>query len=406
MNFATYFTDISIQQHSANNDSDILISSQTDDLLWLPQEDIISSPKHLNNQNFDNFPYPDSFSSSEPSSDLLLPTEKSSESYDSLYEPESSQKVTTDSKSKKISKGTAPKSTSAQTPSPKSAKRNLWTSQEDAQVVELVKKFGTKWAIVASNMKNRNGKQVRDRYINYLLPNIKTDIWTEQEDQLLINLTYEHGNKWKLISTFIPGRTENQVKSRYYTHLKKRAEDGKSDYVRNAQAGKVVAKSQPTSTMNKMTSQHFVFPAPSASNNILSNDKQVESVYPQWTHNNIEFQAAQCSDDVQFNRNMRELVGKLDTELLQFVDVEQPSYNLVESPKQERFSTLKSRKAALEMVLAQTHAEIQDLEMELNNDEELSAFLDYWDPLYERFMFSLRIHSCLVKDRKQKLNKD
>lgn len=73
---------------------------------------------------------------------------------------------------------------------------------------------------------------------------------------------------------------------------------------------------------------------------------------------------------------MRDLVGKLDTELLQFVDVDQ-SLTLVESPKQERFNSLKSRRAALEMVLAKTHAEIKDLEFEIHHDDDLSAFLDY-----------------------------
>lgn len=379
MNFATYFNDIAIQQHSANNDSDYILSTQTDDMLWLPQEDIISSNNQPALQQFDAFPYPDTFSSSEPSSDYLIPTEKSSESFESLYEPEISRKVSADPKSKKISKA-SPNSTSVQQSSPKTSnKRNLWTAQEDAQVAELVKKFGTKWAIVASHMKNRNGKQVRDRYINYLLPNIKTDIWTEAEDQLLINLTYEHGNKWKLISTFIPGRTENQVKSRYYTHLKKRAEDGKSEYIRS-QAEKVVSKNTQHTPVSstKTTSTQFNFPS-CASIPFLSNDKQVESVYPQWTQQqNIEFQAVSNSEDLQmFNKNMRELVGKLDTELLQFVDVEQPSNSLYEAPKQERFSALKSRKAALEMVLAKTQSEIKDLENELHNSEDLSAFLDY-----------------------------
>jgi hypothetical protein len=376
MNFATFFNDFAIQHQPAHNENDHLVSSQSDEMLWLPQEDNISPLKDTLVQHFENFPYPDSFTTSDPSSDLLLPTEKSSESNESLYEPESSNnKTSTDNKSKKITKGKSSKSTVVQTPSPKGNKRNLWTAQEDAQVAELVKQFGTKWAIVASHMKNRNGKQVRDRYINYLLPNIKTDLWTEAEDQLLINLTYEHGNKWKQISTFIPGRTENQVKSRYYTHLKKRAEDGKSEYLRNLKAEKVVAKT-PVQQQVKATPA-FVFPTSSAPMTFLSNDKPVESVYPQWTQQNVEFQAAPVCEDVQlFNRNMMELVGKLDGELLQFVDVEQPS-TCLEAPIQDRFSALKSRKAALEMVLAKTHAEIKDLEFEIQNDDDLSSFLDY-----------------------------
>lgn len=39
-----------------------------------------------------------------------------------------------------------------------------WTAVEDQQMLELVAKYGpSKWAVIASYLENRNGKQCRER---------------------------------------------------------------------------------------------------------------------------------------------------------------------------------------------------------------------------------------------------
>jgi len=71
-------------------------------------------------------------------------------------------------------------------------------------------------------MDGRTGKQVRDRYLNKLRPNIKCGDWSAEEDERLISLLKEVGNRWSLIATHLPGRTEGQVKNRFYSCIKKR----------------------------------------------------------------------------------------------------------------------------------------------------------------------------------------
>jgi len=100
--------------------------------------------------------------------------------------------------------------------------RNPWTPREDAKLMELMKKYGQSWAMISSCLEGRTGKQVRDRYLNKLRPNIKCGDWKPEEDELVVTLLKQVGNRWSLIATHLPGRTEGQVKNRYYSHLKKR----------------------------------------------------------------------------------------------------------------------------------------------------------------------------------------
>jgi len=110
-------------------------------------------------------------------------------------------------------------------------KRKAWQPHEDAKVLELVSRYGQSWAVVASMMEGRSGKQIRDRYLNKLRPNIKKGEWTLDEDRLLLSLYYQLGHKWSKIATYLPGRTEGQVKNRFYSHIKKKIlGDGQEQY--------------------------------------------------------------------------------------------------------------------------------------------------------------------------------
>ena len=46
--------------------------------------------------------------------------------------------------------------------------------------------------------------------------------WTIEEDNLIIQLQAKFGNKWATISDLIDGRTDNQIKNRWNSVLKKR----------------------------------------------------------------------------------------------------------------------------------------------------------------------------------------
>lgn len=100
-------------------------------------------------------------------------------------------------------------------------KRRFWLPSEDAQLIELVHRYGERWSKIATFIEGRTGKQIRDRYINSLKPGIRQEAWTKEEDELLIKLYLKIGNKWSRIAHCLQGRTENQVKNRFRTFFKK-----------------------------------------------------------------------------------------------------------------------------------------------------------------------------------------
>jgi hypothetical protein len=129
--------------------------------------------------------------------------------------------------SKKISKASP---SSEESPKKVSSRRhnkarNPWTPKEDQKLIELMKKYGQSWAMISSLMDGRTGKQVRDRFLNKLRPNIRCGDWSQREDEILVSLCKELGNRWSLIATHLPGRTEAQVKNRYYSSIKKRIQN-------------------------------------------------------------------------------------------------------------------------------------------------------------------------------------
>ncbi len=67
----------------------------------------------------------------------------------------------------------------------------------------------------------KNGKQIRERYINKLDPRIKREDWSEQEDKIILELYSKVGSKWSEISKNLDGRPENKVKNRFYSYIQK-----------------------------------------------------------------------------------------------------------------------------------------------------------------------------------------
>ena len=97
-----------------------------------------------------------------------------------------------------------------------------WTAQEDAKLYEWVKLNGpTKWTLCSETIPGRSGKQCREHWNNSLNPEVKKGMWNTEEDFLIMHFYKKYNGSWKKISPLFDKRTENSIKNRFFSQLRK-----------------------------------------------------------------------------------------------------------------------------------------------------------------------------------------
>lgn len=104
------------------------------------------------------------------------------------------------------------------------SKKFKFTKIEDEKLRKVIEEFGEKdWNLIAQKMAPRTARQCRERWTNYINPDISKTPWTPKEDELLLEKQLIYGNHWKEMKQFFPNRSKNSIKLRY-TQIKDKAQ--------------------------------------------------------------------------------------------------------------------------------------------------------------------------------------
>jgi hypothetical protein len=98
-----------------------------------------------------------------------------------------------------------------------SKSKSLFEPWEAIRLTELVQIHGTtNWYIIAGHLPGRSARQCRQRWSNYVNPNISKHEWTESENEIVLTTYRDSGPKWCVIAHFLPGGSRNNVENRYF----------------------------------------------------------------------------------------------------------------------------------------------------------------------------------------------
>ncbi|KAK9076633.1 hypothetical protein SSX86_004967 [Deinandra increscens subsp. villosa] len=102
--------------------------------------------------------------------------------------------------------------------------RGAWSDEEDKLLTNYIQTHGEgQWRSMPSKAGLlRCGKSCRLRWMNYLRPGIKRGNFTPEEEENIIRLHSIHGSRWSFIASELSGRTDNEIKNYWNSHLKRK----------------------------------------------------------------------------------------------------------------------------------------------------------------------------------------
>ncbi|GKB73812.1 Myb-related protein 308-like protein [Tanacetum coccineum] len=99
-----------------------------------------------------------------------------------------------------------------------------WSKEEDQKLINHVTTCSEVCRLTLPQAAGllRCGKCCRKRWFDTLSSDHERENFGEDEDDLIIRLHALLGDRWSLIAGRLPGRTDNEIKSYWNSHLKKK----------------------------------------------------------------------------------------------------------------------------------------------------------------------------------------
>nr|GEW00666.1 putative homeodomain-like protein [Tanacetum cinerariifolium] len=153
----------------------------------------------------------------------------------------------------------------------KGLKKAPWSVEEDQKLISYIHRYGIwNWSHMPRFAGlSRSGKSCRLRWMNYLRPNVKRGKFSKEEEEIILVSHSLLGNRWSTIASRLPGRSDNNVKNYWHSHLKKRAgeqdlgcdttEQNDITSSPTSETENVVNKQQPADHMNDNLESKFTF---------------------------------------------------------------------------------------------------------------------------------------------------
>ncbi|KAI0032500.1 hypothetical protein K488DRAFT_85800 [Vararia minispora EC-137] len=101
-------------------------------------------------------------------------------------------------------------------------KKSAWTGEEDRTLLELYEQHGPKWSLIARQIPGRTDDACSKRYREALDPSLKKDDWTAEEDARLLELRVSLAGKWQQVGQQM-GRSGLGCRNRWRLLERKRA---------------------------------------------------------------------------------------------------------------------------------------------------------------------------------------
>ncbi|OHT16170.1 hypothetical protein TRFO_41994 [Tritrichomonas foetus] len=124
-----------------------------------------------------------------------------------------------------------------------------FTPYEDELLLHAVSTLGpSDWHAVSACVPGRNARQCRERWNNYINPELVAAPWTPEEDALLLEKYEELGPRWHTIASIFATRSTNNVKNRFVT-LKRR--QNKKNTIKKTRKSEEFMKQDQNSTFSQ-----------------------------------------------------------------------------------------------------------------------------------------------------------